>query len=66
MPRLAWTSYQRGVLDAIEAVDAYRSRMAKAAAEPHPMTGQQNTVALCKLDAAESLLASLRGLLLEG
>ncbi|MFO1533152.1 MAG: hypothetical protein ABR562_05580, partial [Thermoplasmatota archaeon] len=60
----AFTPYQRGVLDAIALVGEYRAIMAEAARKPHPAHGKLNTIALSKLDAAESMLPKLRGLLL--
>lgn len=41
----------------------YKARMDIAAGKPHPMTGERNGIAVCKADAANSLIESIRSLL---
>jgi hypothetical protein len=42
--------------------EAYAERMRKSAEKPHPLTGRENTIALCKQDAGESLATAIRDL----
>lgn len=52
--------------EAIEAAakvaDAYAARMRTSAEKPHPITGRENIIAICKADAGESLAKAIRAL----
>jgi len=42
--------------------DDYRLRMEAAAKSPHPFTGNRNTIAECKADAADTILGTILAL----
>lgn len=42
--------------------DDYAAKMRAAAERPHPVTGRENAIALCKQDAGETMAAAIRAL----
>lgn len=47
------------IAEAVKVAEDYMQRMEQAALKPHPLTGKENTVALCKADAGMSIAQAI-------
>ncbi len=53
---------REAIEEAAKVADAYAARMRTSAEKPHPITGRENIIAICKADAGESLAKAIRAL----
>lgn len=60
---LAEDGRKLGLEEAAKVADKLKAQMDAAAAKPHPLTGRENTIAICKSDAARMIAEDIRALI---